>query len=129
MEFNGGKGALIALTAIGLTIFIVIKLFSNVDMSASTQATVKNDDDYYLTGKYGTINQCLKNAKQHLKKHHLKYKLTGDKPTSVSATIYHPDDSEVTGMNNSFSCTQKETGTEGVYYELFMFVPPEYRNQ
>lgn len=110
----------------GLLWFIIDEISNAPPSSSSSQP---QEATTHLTGKFGTMDECLQAGLNYLNQRNLKYKLIWDKPDSVAMAIYKPDGSEITGEDNTFGCDKKETGTEGTYYTLMMYLPSEYQNQ
>lgn len=107
--------------------YIIIKLLSNIDYSTPS-ATQKKDEDTVVTAKFSSMNECVKSTFKYLDKKGLKYKIIWNKPKNVTVSIFHPDGSEIKDIYNSFVCEQKESGTEGIYYEAMIFLPAEYKD-
>lgn len=119
------------LSIIGLLVFCyaLATIAFDPPTRPATSASSNEKDDSYLTGKFGTMNECMENAGKYLKQRGLKYELVSDKPKRVMASILTQDGKELTGKDHTFSCNKEESGTEGVYYELFLFLPSEYKDQ
>lgn len=112
---------------IALLIWFVINEAGKISSSPSSNQT--QEAATHLTGKFGTMDECLQAGLNYLNQKELKYKLIWDKPDSVAMAIYKPDGSEITGEDNTFGCDKKDTSTEGTYYNLMMYLPSEYQNQ